>query len=152
MLQHGFGALVSTQAPSPGNNSPMNYVKPSVQLISISGHETGWNNAPRQLALMPIPRPSDNACWSAMTLAIKRPYKDISLVSNRTHVIGYRCTWAEDHHPCRRLLKWRSGMTTCITAHASSNHLTDNVNKATNQRSTQANDEGNGGLPETSIR
>ena len=87
-----------------------------------------------------------------MTLAIKRPYEDISLVSNRTHVIGYGCTWAEDHHPCRRLLKWRSGMTTPITAHASSNHLTDNVNEATNQRSTQANNEDNGGLPETSIR
>ena len=43
-------------------------------------------------------------------------------------------------------------MTIRITAHASSNHLTDNVNEATNQRSTQANDEDNGGLPETSIR
>ena len=41
-------------------------------------------------------------------------------------------------------------MTTPITAHASSNHQTDNVNEATNQRSTQANDENNGGLPETS--
>ena len=86
-----------------------------------------------------------------MPLAIKRPYKDISLVSNRTHVIGYGCTWAENHHPCRRLLKWWSGMTTRITAHASSNHLTDNVNEATNQCSTQANNEDNGGLPETSI-
>ena len=84
-------------------------------------------------------------------LAIKRLYEDVSLVSNRTHIIGYGCTWADDHHPCRRLLKWRSGMTTRITAHASSNHLTDNVNEATNQRSTQANDEDNGGLPETSI-
>ena len=43
-------------------------------------------------------------------------------------------------------------MTTPITAHASSNHQTDNVNEATNRRSTQANDEDNGGLPETSIR
>ena len=42
-------------------------------------------------------------------------------------------------------------MTTRITAHASSKHLTDNVNEATNQRSTQANNEDNGGLPETSI-
>ena len=152
MLQRGFGALVSTQAPSPGNNSPMNYVKPSVLLISISGHVTGWNNAPRRQALRPIPRPSANACWSVMTLAIKRLYEDISLVSNRTHVIGYGCTWAGDHHPCRRLLKWRSSMTTRITAHASSNHLTDNVNEATNRCSTQANDEDNGGLPETLIR
>ena len=87
-----------------------------------------------------------------MTLAIKRPYGDISPVSNQTHVIGYGCTWAEDHHPCRRLLKWRSGMTTPITAHASSNHQTDNVNEATNRRSTKANDEDNGGLPETSTR
>ena len=87
-----------------------------------------------------------------MTLAIKRPYEDISPVSNQTHVTGYGYTWAEDHHPCRRLLKWRSGMTTPITAHASSNHQTDNVNEATNRRSTQANDEDNGGLPETSIR
>ena len=84
-------------------------------------------------------------------LAIKRPYKDIFLVSNRTHVIGYGCTWVDGHHPCRRLLKWRSGMTTCITAHASSNHLTGNVNEATNRR-TQANNQDNGGLPETSIR
>ena len=87
-----------------------------------------------------------------MTLAIKRPYGDISPVSNRTHVIGYGCIWADDHHPYRRLLKWRSGMTTPITAHASSNHQTDNVNEATNRRSTQANDEDNGGLPETSTR
>ena len=42
-------------------------------------------------------------------------------------------------------------MTTRITAHASSNHLTGNVNEATNQRSTQANNKDNGGLPETSI-
>ena len=41
-------------------------------------------------------------------------------------------------------------MTTPITAHASSNHQTDNVNEATNRCSTQANDEDNGGLPETS--
>ena len=87
-----------------------------------------------------------------MTLAIKRPYKDISLVSNWTHVIGYGCTWAEDHHPYRRLLKWRSGMTTRITAHASSSHQTDHANEATNRRSTQANDEDNGGLPEISTR
>ena len=85
-------------------------------------------------------------------LAIKRPYEDISLVSNRTHVIGYGCIWADNHNPCRRLLKWQSGMTTCITAHTSSNHLTDNVNEATNRRSTQANNEDNGGLPETSTR
>ena len=87
-----------------------------------------------------------------MTLAIKRPYGDISPVSNRTHVIGYECIWAEDHHPCRRLLKWRSSMTTLITTHASSNHLTDNANEATNQCSTQANDKVNGGLPQTSTR
>ena len=86
-----------------------------------------------------------------MTLAIKRPYEDTSLVSNRTHVIGYGCTWAEDHHPYRRLLKWRSSMTIPITSHASSNHQTDNVNEATNRRSTQANDKDNGGLPDTSI-
>ena len=86
-----------------------------------------------------------------MTLATKRPYGDISPVSNQTHVIGYGCTWAEDHHPCRRLLKWWSGMTTPITAHASSNHLTDNANDSTNQHSTQANNEDNGRLPETSI-
>ena len=43
-------------------------------------------------------------------------------------------------------------MTTHITAHASSNHQTDNINEATNQRSTQANNKDNGGLPETSIR
>ena len=43
-------------------------------------------------------------------------------------------------------------MTIPITAHASSNHLTDNANKATNQCSTQANDEDNGGIPETSLR
>ena len=87
-----------------------------------------------------------------MILVTKKWYKDISLVSNRTHVIGYGCTWAEDHHPCRKLLKWRSGMTTPITAHASSNHLTDNTNKSTNQHSNQTNDKDNGGLPETSIR
>ena len=87
-----------------------------------------------------------------MTLATKMPYGDTSLVSNRTHVIGYECIWADDHHPCRRLLKWRSGMTTPITAHASSNHQTDNVNEATNRRSTKTNDEGNGGLPEISTR
>ena len=87
-----------------------------------------------------------------MTLATKRPYGDISPVSNRTHVIGYGCIWADDHHPYRRLLKWRNGMTTPITAHASSNHQTDNVNEATNRRSTKANDEDNGGLPETSTR
>ena len=87
-----------------------------------------------------------------MTLAIKKPYEDISLVSNWTHVIGYGCTWADDHHPCRRLLKWRSGMTTRITAHASSNQLTNNVNESTNRHSTQANDEDNGGLLETSTR
>ena len=87
-----------------------------------------------------------------MTLATKRPYGDISPVSNRTHVIGYGCIWADDHHPYRRLLKWRSGMTIPITAHASSNHQTDNVNEATNRRSTQANHEDNGGLPETSTR
>ena len=129
----------------------MNYVKPSVLLISISRHATCWNNAPRQLALRPIPRPSANACWSAMMLAIKRPYEDISLVLNRTHVIGYGCTWAEDHHHYRRLLKWWSGMTTRITAHASSNHLTGNVNETTNQHRTMANDKNNGGLPETSL-
>ena len=43
-------------------------------------------------------------------------------------------------------------MTTRITAHASSNHLTSNVNAATNQRSTKANDKDNGGIPETSLR
>ena len=43
-------------------------------------------------------------------------------------------------------------MTTRITAHASSNHLTGNVNKATNRCSTQANNDDIGGLPETSIR
>ena len=43
-------------------------------------------------------------------------------------------------------------MTTCITIHASSNHLTGNVNEATNQRSTQANNKDNGRLPEASIR
>ena len=150
MLQHGFGAPVSTQAPSPGNNSPMNYVKPSVLLILISGHVTGWNNALRRLALRPTLRPSASNYSSAMTLAIKRPYEDISPVSNQTHIIGYGCTWAEDHHLYRRLLKWRSGMTTPITAHASSNHLTDNANEATNRCSTQANDKDNGGLPETS--
>ena len=42
-------------------------------------------------------------------------------------------------------------MTRRITAHASSNHLTGNVNEATNQCSTQANNKDNGGLPETSI-
>ena len=42
-------------------------------------------------------------------------------------------------------------MITHITAHASSNHLTGNVNEATNQRSTQANNQDNGGLPETSF-
>ena len=42
-------------------------------------------------------------------------------------------------------------MTTRITAHASSNHLTDNANEATNRCSTQTNDEDNGGLLETSI-
>ena len=83
-----FGALVSTQAPSPGNNSPMNYVKPSVLLISISGHVTGWNNAPRRQALRPVPRPSANDCWSAMTLVIKKPYEDTFPDSNRIHVIG----------------------------------------------------------------
>ena len=43
-------------------------------------------------------------------------------------------------------------MTTRITAHASSNHLTGNINEATNRCSTQANNEDNGGLPEISIR
>ena len=43
-------------------------------------------------------------------------------------------------------------MTIPITAHASSNHLTDNANEATNRRSTQANVEDNGGMLETSIR
>ena len=52
--------------------------------------------------------------------------------SNRTHVIGYGCTWVDDHHPFKRLVKWRSIMTTRITAHASSNHLTGNINKTTN--------------------
>ena len=42
-------------------------------------------------------------------------------------------------------------MTTCITAHASSHHLTRNVNETTNQRSTQANNEDNGGRPETAL-
>ena len=42
-------------------------------------------------------------------------------------------------------------MTTRITTLASSNHLTGSVNAVTNQRSTQANDEDNGGLLETSI-
>ena len=130
----------------------MNYVKPSVLLILISGHGIGSSHARRRLALKPTPRRSAKGCSSAMTLATKRPYGDTSPVSNQTHVIGYGCTWAEDHHPCRRLLKWRSGMTIPITAHASSNHQTDNVNEATNRRSTQANDEDNGGLPETSTR
>ena len=82
-----------------------------------------------------------------MTLAIRRPYD-----SSRTHVIGYGCTWAEDLHHYRRLLKWRSGMTTHTTAHASSNHLTGNINATINQRSTKANNEDNGGLLETSLR
>ena len=150
MPPHGSGAPASTQAPLHGNNFRTNYVKPSVLLISISGHGIGWSNALRRLALRPTLRPSASAYSSAMTLATKRPYGDISPVSNRTHVIGYGCIWADDHHPYRRLLKWRSGMTTPITAHASSNHQTDNVNEATNRRSTQANDEDNGGLPETS--
>ena len=42
-------------------------------------------------------------------------------------------------------------MTTRITTHASSNHLTGSVNATTNQRSTKANDKDNGGLPETSL-
>ena len=87
-----------------------------------------------------------------MTLVIKKLYEDTFPDSNRIHVIGYGCIWADDHHPCRRLLKWRSGMTTPITTHASSNHLTDNANEATNRGSTQANDEDNGGLLETSTR
>ena len=130
----------------------MNYVKPSVLLILISGHGIGSSNARRQLALKPTPRRSANGCLSAVMLVTKRLYKDIFLVSNRTRVIGYGCTWVDDHHPYRRLLKWQSGMTTRITAHASSNHLTDNANKATNRCSTQANNEDNGRLPETSIR
>ena len=81
----------------------------------------------------------------------KRLYDDIFLVSNRTHVIGYGCTWVDDHHPFKRLLKWRSSMTTCITAHTSSNHLTSNVYETTNQHSTQASEKDNGGLPETSL-
>ena len=85
-------------------------------------------------------------------LVIKKSYEDTFPDSNRIHVIGCRCIRADDHHHFRRLLKWRSGMTTPITAHASSNHQTDNINEATNRRSTQANDEDNGGLPETSIR
>ena len=43
-------------------------------------------------------------------------------------------------------------MTTHITAHASSNHLTGNINAITNQRSTKSNDKDNGGLTETSLR
>ena len=43
-------------------------------------------------------------------------------------------------------------MTTHITARASSNHLTSNVNETTNCCSTKANNEDNGGLPETSTR
>ena len=43
-------------------------------------------------------------------------------------------------------------MTTHITAHTSSHHLTRNVNKTTNQRSTKASNEDNGGIPETSLR
>ena len=43
-------------------------------------------------------------------------------------------------------------MTTHITAHTSSNHLTSIVNATTNQCSTKANDEDNGGLSETSLR
>ena len=58
----------------------------------------------------------------------------------------------EDHHTCRRLLKWRSDIITRITAHASNNHLTDNVNATTNRHSTKANDEDNGRLLETSLR
>ena len=84
-------------------------------------------------------------------LMIKKPYEDTFLDSNWIHIIGYGCTWADDHHPFRRLRKWWNRMTTHITAHASSNHLTDNVNEATNQCSTQAKDEDNGGLLETSI-
>ena len=67
-------------------------------------------------------------------------------------MIGYGCTWAEDHHHCRRLLKWWSDMTTRITAHANSHHLTRNINATTNQCSTKANDKDNGGLPETLLR
>ena len=50
-----------------------------VLLILISGHVTGWNNAPRQQALRPTRWPSDNDCWSAIMLVIKKQYEDISL-------------------------------------------------------------------------
>ena len=40
-------------------------------------------------------------------------------------------------------------MTIPITAHASSHHLTNNVNATASHRSTKANDEDNGKLPET---
>ena len=43
-------------------------------------------------------------------------------------------------------------MITCITAHASSHHLTHNINKTTNRYSTKANDKDNGGIPEASLR
>ena len=81
----------------------------------------------------------------------KKPYEDTFLDSNRIHIIGYGRIWVEVHHHFRRLLKWQSSMKTRITAHASSNHLTGNVNATTNQRSTKANDEDNGGLPESSL-
>ena len=43
-------------------------------------------------------------------------------------------------------------MTTHITAHASSNHLTGNINANNNRCSTEANDEDNGGPLETLLR
>ena len=42
-------------------------------------------------------------------------------------------------------------MTTPITAHASSPNLTHHDSAMTNRRSTRANDEDNGGIPETSL-
>ena len=42
-------------------------------------------------------------------------------------------------------------MTTHITTHASSHHLTRNVKATTNQCSTNANNKDHGGIPETSI-
>ena len=79
-------------------------------------------------------------------LVIKKPYEDTFLDSNWIHVIGYICIWADDHHHFRRLLKWQTGMTTRIIPHASSNHLTGNVNETTNRHSTKANDKDNSGL------
>ena len=56
-----------------------------------------------------------------------------------------------NHNRCKRLLKWQSSMTIPITAHASSHNQTHHANAMANHHGTKANDEDNGGTPESSL-